>query len=161
MQFTGHLSKNDQLYKYLVHDILPQVGADGRNGIRVFNSRSSHAVYIYEDSASTVKVVGKFFAAGEADFERAKRKMCREFNNLNEIRNYLGQNHYVARPLGCNENLNCLLVTEFCYGEPLDSVILQAIYHKNEKYLFLYIYNSSKFNSQRLRRQHLLPISRN
>ena len=135
MQFTGHLSKNDPLYNYLVHDILVQVGADGRNGIRVFNSRSSHAVYIYEDRTSNVKVVGKFFAAGKNDFEQAKRKMYREFNNLNEIRSYLGKNHYVARPLGCNENLNCLLVTEFCYGEPLDTVILQSIYNRNEKYL--------------------------
>ncbi len=136
MQYLGHLSKKDPLYGYLCHEIYPQLGADGRDGIRVFSSCSSHAVYVYEDRASGVRTVGKFFACNENDFERAKRKMYREFANLNEFRKYIGENHYIARPLGCNEFLNCLLVTEFCYGEGLDSVILQAIKNDNSSLLY-------------------------
>lgn len=134
MIYQGHLPKNDPLYDYLCHDIMPQVGANGKNGFRVFSSKSSHAVYIYEDRETGERVVGKFFAADEPDFERAKRKMYREYNNINEIRKYLGENHYVARALGCNESLNCLLAVEYCYGEPLDSFILKAI-QQNEEYL--------------------------
>ena len=136
MQYLGHLSKKDPLYGYLCHEIYPQLGADGRDGIRVFSSCSSHAVYIYEDRASCVRAVGKFFADNGNDRERAKRKMYREYDNLNEFRKYTGENHYIARPLGCNEFLNCLLVTEFCYGEGLDAVILQAIKNNNSSLLY-------------------------
>lgn len=136
MQYLGHLSKKDPLYGYLCHDIFPQLGASGVEGIRVFGSSSSHAVYVYEDRASCVRAVGKFFAVGDSDFEHARRKMYREYDNLRKIRNYLGENHYVAEPLGCNEYINCLLVIEYCYGEPLDSVILQAIYQKKEAHLY-------------------------
>ena len=136
MEYKGHLPKNDPLYGYLCHDIMPQTGASGKDGFRVFSSKSSHAVYIYEDRETKIRVVGKFFAADEPDFERAKRKMYREYNNINEFRKYLGENHYIARALGCNESLGCLLVVEYCYGEPLDSFILKAIQQKEESTLF-------------------------
>ena len=96
MQFTGHLSKNDPLYNYLVHDILVQVGADGRNGIRVFNSRSSHAVYIYEDRTSNVKVVGKFFAAGKNDFHFILSFISRKFLIKPFIRRVKGGNRHIG-----------------------------------------------------------------
>ena len=115
---------------------MPQLGVSSSKGFRVFCSSSSHAVYIYEEQSSNIRVAGKFFAANGCDFEYSKRKMYREFNNLWYIRSYLGANHYVAKPLGCSENLNCLLVTEYCCGEPLDSVILQAIYHRKEQLLY-------------------------
>ena len=136
MQYLGHLSAKDPLYHYLCSEIFPQIGAYGTTGIRVFSNRSSHAVYIYEDRMTNQKAVGKFFAAEDSDFEHAKRKMYREYGNLNEFCRYLGSSHYVARPLGCNENLNCLLVTEYCYGEPLDSIIMQAIHRRNETHLY-------------------------
>ena len=136
MEYIGHLPSCDPLYDFLKYDIMPQVGCSGAEGFRVFASKSSHAVYIYEDRASNVKVVGKFFAAGEPDRERAKRKMYREFHNINEFRTLTGESHYVARALGCNENLDCLLVVEYCYGEALDSIIRRAITEKNDALLF-------------------------
>ena len=136
MQYLGHLSDKDPLYHYLCREIFPQTGTFGFGGIRVFSSRSSHAVYVYEERTSNIKVVGKFFAVGDSDFEHAKRKMYREYNNINEFCRYLGNNHYVARPLGCNENMNCLLLTEYCYGEPLDSVIIRAIKENNSTHLY-------------------------
>ena len=105
MEYQGHLQKNDPMYDYLCREIMPQVGADGKDGFRVFASKSSHAVYIYEDRATGTRVVGKFFASDEPDFERAKRKMYREFSNINEFRKYLGDCHYIAKALGSNESL--------------------------------------------------------
>ena len=136
MEYQGHLQKNDPMYDYLCREIMPQVGADGKDGFRVFASKSSHAVYIYEDRATGTRVVGKFFASDEPDFERAKRKMYREFSNINEFRKYLGDCHYIAKALGCNESLGCLLVVEYCYGEPLDSIILKAIHQREEGRLY-------------------------
>ena len=127
MQYIGHLPKTDPLYFYLRDHIMPQTGITGAEDFRVFSSKSSHAVYIYEERRSNTKVVGKFFAAGEPDRERAKRKMYREYHNINEFRCYLGDCHYAAKALGCREDLDCLLVVEYCYGEPLDSIIRRAV----------------------------------
>ncbi|MBE6389620.1 MAG: aminoglycoside phosphotransferase family protein [Lentisphaerae bacterium] len=128
MQYVGHLNRHDPLFGYLACDIMPQLGADGRDGFRVFSSNSSHAVYIYEDRCSGKRVVGKyFFTPGKDDRMHAAEKMRREFNNISVLRGYTGKNHYVARALGCNEYLNCLLVTEYCYGEALDVFIMRAI----------------------------------
>ena len=136
MQYIGNLPKSDPLYGYLCGEIMPKLGLTGKDGFRVFANSSSHAVYIYEDRISNTKVVGKFFAAGESDFERAKRKMYREYHNINEFRCYLGDCHYAAGALGCREDLNCLLVVEYCYGEALDSVILRSIHGKDDGILF-------------------------
>lgn len=127
MEYLGHLNSSDPLYAYLCKDIMPQLGASGKEGFRVFSSRSSHAVYIYEDRETGVKVVGKYYAVDEPDHGRAMRKMYREYSNINEFRNYTGEYHYVARALGCREDLDCLLLVEYCHGEPLSSVILRSI----------------------------------
>ncbi len=145
MEYLGHLSKNDPLYSYLADCIMPQTGACGAKGFRVFASHSSHTVYIYEDRATMQKVVGKFFAADEKDFEHAKHKMYREYNNINEFSNYLGNNHYAAKALGCNESLGCLLVSEYCFGEPLTTVIENAINQHDNNLLFRKLTALGKF----------------
>jgi hypothetical protein len=55
--------------------------------------------------------------------------MEREFNNLHHLRSigFAGYPHYIARPLGRNADLNCVLVEEFCYGTPFTSFIIKAI----------------------------------
>ena len=137
MIYLGRLPDSDPLYGYLRHEIMPQLGSDGSEGFRVYSSRSSHAVYIYEDRKTSLRVVGKFFhTPGETDFEQAKRKMYREFNNIHEFRQYMGDCHYTARALGCNENLNCLLAVEYCYGQSLDSVIRQAVFQHDDALLY-------------------------
>jgi len=47
--------------------------------------------------------------------------MEREFTNLNRLRSigFTGYPHYVARPLGHNGSLDCVLIEEFCYGTQL------------------------------------------
>jgi hypothetical protein len=64
--------------------------------------------------------------------------MEREFNNLLHLRSigFTGYPHYVARPLGLNGSLNCVLVEEFCYGTPLTDFIVNAIWEAAREPLF-------------------------
>lgn len=128
-EYLGHLSRHDRLYGYLQNEIFPMLGCrDCRDGIRVFGTNGSNMVYIYEERSANLKVVGKFFCSCRMPgWSRARDRLRREWENLHLVRSLLGEGHYVARPLGCREDLNCLLVTEYCYGQPFDQVILQAI----------------------------------
>ena len=135
-EYLGHLSKSDRMYDYLQYDIFPGLGCNAPDGIRVFGTNGSNAVYIYEERRSNVKVVGKFFySQSMRDRREAERHLEREWNNLHHARSVLDGCHYVARPLGRNVELNCLLVTEFCTGTPLEEVINRAIYNKEEQLL--------------------------
>ena len=127
--YLGHLGRNDCLYHYLEYEIFPQLGGGTGDGIRVFGTNGSNAVYIYEERGSNLRAVGKFFCSRQMnDPDRASHRLEREWDNLNRTRALLGGCHYVARPLGKNRNINCLLVTEYCNGIPLENIINRAIY---------------------------------
>lgn len=131
MKYLGHLSQSDPLYGYLRYDILTQLGVNGGVPDFVVHSLlSSNHVYLYEDRLSRTRLIGKFFGgiSGRSP-ETAFLRMEREFNNLNHLRNagFTGYPHYVARPLGHNGSLNCVLIEEFCYGAPLADFIIKAI----------------------------------
>ena len=137
MQYLGHLPESDPLYNYLKNEIFPQISCDCRDGIRVFQTNGSNAVYIYEDRATCNKVVGKFFySERQRDREAALRRLDREYNNTIEFRSYLDGVHYAARVLGRNEELGCLLVVEYCHGEPLDDIILRSINNHDPDLLY-------------------------
>jgi aminoglycoside phosphotransferase (APT) family kinase protein len=140
LKYVGYLSQNDPLYGYLRHDILPQMGSrESTPHFRVYTALASNHVYVYEDTRSQARVVGKFFGdVSGRSHNSAQRLMEREFNNLNHLRS-LGLTdypHYIARPLGINVNLNCVLVEEFCYGTPLDDFIVKAIREGGREVLF-------------------------
>ena len=127
-EYTGHLQQNDPMFDYLRREIFSQLGSDCSEGIRVFKTNGSNAVYIYEDRKSCQNVVGKFFySERNTDWELAHRRLEREYNNIRAFSSYLGDNHYVAKILGRNDALNCLLVVEYCTGTPLDRIILESI----------------------------------
>jgi aminoglycoside phosphotransferase (APT) family kinase protein len=140
MNYLGHLPKEDPLFDYLRYDILPQLGVDG--GVpefRVFQFFASNHVYLYEDTVSRVRAIGKFFGGitNRGD-DVAFRHMEREFNNLNHLRNigFTGYPHYIARPLGRNSSLNFALIEEFCYGTSLNDIIIKAILEGATEQLF-------------------------
>ena len=131
MQYLGHLSKTDPLYGYLCSDILPQLNThasrptSGCIGFRPPTTSTSTRIYPRQ-----TRMIGKFFGGvSDRPPETAFRHMEREFNNLSHLRSIglAGYPHYVARPLGRNASLDCVLVEEFCYGTPLDDFILGAI----------------------------------
>lgn len=137
MRYLGHLSIYDPLYDYLRWEIFPQIGCTGNDGIRVFGTNGSNEVYIYEDRQTNKKVVGKFFySERKNNWEQAERLLNREYHNINQFRSYLTDSHYAARILGRNDLLNRLLVVEYCYGEPLDSVIMRCINNGEQEVLY-------------------------
>lgn len=137
MEYLGHLDANDPLSEYLKWDIFPQIGCSGCDGIRVFSTNGSNEVYIYEDRQTCKKVVGKFYYSRKKDnWEQAGRLLDRECHNTNLFRSFLGEHHYAARILGRNDSLNRLLVVEYCYGEPLDNIIMRCINNGERELLF-------------------------
>ena len=131
MKYLGHLSRKDPLYGYLRYDILSQLGVNSSSpDFRVFSLPASNHVYLYEDRRSRTCLIGKFFGGiSNRSPETAFHRMEREFNNLHHLRSigFAGYPHYVARPLGHNGSLDCVLVEEFCYGTPLTEFIVKAI----------------------------------
>lgn len=131
MKYLGHLSPQDPFYGYLRHDILPLIGVGGITpDFRVVGMQASNHVYVYEEMNSRARIVGKFFyGIADRPHETALHHMEREFNNLHYLRSigFAGYPHYVARPLGRNADLDCVLIEEFCYGTPLDAFIVRAI----------------------------------
>jgi aminoglycoside phosphotransferase (APT) family kinase protein len=141
MNYLGHLPKEDPLYDYLCHDILPQLGVDAGAlpDFRVFQIWASNHVYLYEDVSSHVRVVGKFFGGiTDRGSDVAFRHMEREFNNLSYLRDigFNGFPHYIARPIGRNADLDYVLIEEYCYGASLDNFILKAIQEGARDVLF-------------------------
>jgi hypothetical protein len=140
MGYMGTLSRRDPLYGYLCGDILPQLSARcDAPEFRVYRFRASNHVYLYEEQYSGVRIIGKFFGGvSDRSPEAAFHHMEREFSNLGHLRSigFAGYPHYVARPLGCNAFLDCVLVEEFCYGTPLNDFILGAIREGERERLF-------------------------
>jgi aminoglycoside phosphotransferase (APT) family kinase protein len=131
MNYLGHLPQNDPLHGYLRYDILSQLGVNGTvPDFRVHSIPASNHVYLYEDRRSRTRLVEKFFGGiSNRSPETAYLRMEREFNNLHHLRSigFTDYPHYVARPLGYNGKLDCVLVEEFCYGTPLTDFIVKAI----------------------------------
>lgn len=140
MKYLGHLSQRDPLYGYLRYDILSQLGVNGiAPDFRVYSIPASNHVYLYEDGLSRTRLIGKFFGGiSDRSPETAVLRMEREFNNLHRLRSigFTGYPHYVARPLGHNGSLNCVLIEEFCYGTALNDFIVKAIWEGARKPLF-------------------------
>lgn len=137
-EFIGYLQENDPLYPYLKQEIFPQINCHCPQGIKVYKTNGSNEVYVYEDAASSQRVVGKFFYSEKMkDWDLAWKRLDREYKNLQNFSSVLDPiYHHVARPLGRNDDLNRLLVVEYCYGEPLEDIILRAINNNDEALLF-------------------------
>lgn len=131
MRYLGHLQRRDPLYDYLHYEIQPKVGLHGDHDYRVFRLHASNNVYLYEDTKTLKRIIGKFYYSASLPMrEAAHNTMTREFSNLEYMRSMgfggYGK-HYIARPLGQNSDLNELLLEECCYGESLSSVIQRSI----------------------------------
>jgi len=137
MNYLGHLPRNDPLYEYLRHGILPQIGVYGTPDFRVYRIKASNQVYLYKDRHSQARVIGKFFNTNRSS-QSAFHHMEREFRNLNNMRGmgFYRYPHYIARPLGRNADLSFLLVVEFCCGAPFHDFIVNAIQSGAKESLF-------------------------
>ena len=139
MIYLGHLPTRDPLYDYLRFDILPQLGASGTApDFRVYQLQASNRVFLYKDRRSSTRIIGKYFASADRPTEISCYRMEREFQNLSYLRSlgFVGYPHYIARPLGRNGYLSCLLVVEYCHGTSLNDVIVKAIQERARDLLF-------------------------
>jgi aminoglycoside phosphotransferase (APT) family kinase protein len=140
MKYLGHLGRSDPFYDYLRYTILPQLGTNSaKPDFRVYKIDASNHVYLYQDRRSNTRIIGKFYGGISDQKQRsALRRMEREFNNLNHIRSlgFDGYPHHIPKPLGCNADLNCVLVEESCSGTSLDTVIRKAIQDGMGEFLF-------------------------
>jgi len=140
LKYLGSLSENDPFYGYVLNHILPQLGPQGTSpNFNVFAVPASNRVYIYEETLSRTRFVGKFFGDVPGRSRKsAEDLMEREYHNLQRFRSlgFTGYPHYVARPLGFNASLNCVMVEEFCYGTPLDDFIIKAVREQDREILF-------------------------
>jgi aminoglycoside phosphotransferase len=138
--YVGHLSRQDPLYGFLVHDILRRIGVSvAKPEFRVFQLVASNEVYAYEEKHSRTSVIGKFYGPTfKRDHDRAIARAEREYWNLNILRGYglVGCPHHVIQPLGLNRDLNCLLVQEHYPGESLSHAINEAIHFRNKAHLY-------------------------
>ena len=130
--YVGKLSEHDPLHGYLQHHIQPQISDDsGSSKYRVFKLNGSNDVYRYEDRNTGTNFIGKFFLSSrKKDAAKAASRLTHEFDNLSMMRDYgqLVYPHHVVKPLGRNYSMNALLVTEYCEGQLLSEVILDAIH---------------------------------
>lgn len=137
--YIGRLSEQDPLYGFLEHDILHHDAAADSSSYRVYKLNGSNDVYMYEDRASGKKLIGKFFLTStKNDAAKADSHLTREFDNLRMMRDsgMSGSPHSVAKPLGCNHEMNALLVTECLEGKLLSEVILEAIQSGEHQLLY-------------------------
>ena len=139
-KYIGHLSRQDPLYGFLVHDILKRIDIyEADPEFRVFRAVASNEVYTYEETHSRACIIIKFFGnAFGWDRHRAVVRAQRECWNLETLRGYglVGCPHHVIRPLDLNGDLNCALVLEYYTGESFSHAIQEVVSHNNDTHLF-------------------------
>ncbi|MGW8195505.1 MAG: aminoglycoside phosphotransferase family protein [Desulforhopalus sp.] len=124
----GNLQENDPLHRYLQEEILPQLGIQRPDvQFTVQNSESSKNVYLYRESHSGVKIIGKYYP------NRSNGSMTKgeiEFRNLVHLRSldFNKPPHYVVKPLGFNPAIGNVLVMEYIEGDTLSYIIDNAIH---------------------------------
>lgn len=135
---VGSLDKNDPLYEVLLRDIQPSLNLSGERDYEVFKLNASNNVYLYQETQTHAKFIGKFFYNGFGNRNSANNKMEREFANLEYMRGcgFDNWHHYIARPLGKYSHLNELLVVEYCEGESLSDVLRRSAEEGDENLLF-------------------------
>jgi len=139
MKYLGYLQRNDPLYGFLHDEIQPKLNLSGDLDYRVFRLHASNSVFLYEETRSLRRMIGKFYYRGGENRAAAHATLEQEFANLKYMRSLGfdgGGVHYIARPLGRNAALNELLLEECCYGESLSSVIRRSIQNGDPGTLF-------------------------
>ena len=133
--YFGHLSHGDPLYGYIQGHIAPQLGFISPGAVyRVFKFTYSQAVYLYEERQGRVRIVAKFHENHHAGLPLLPQKTEeKEYSDLLYLRSlgFTSTPHYVVRPLGYNPGIGNALLLEYLEGDPLSSVINNAIFQGN------------------------------
>lgn len=158
MNFVGYLNKEDPLYGYLSHDILPELDHFIYSPLfKVYKIESSHSVYLYIEQYSDCKIIAKFYGNdyGVDDYIKESR-LNTEYYNLITLRDY-GFNKppfNVIKPLAKNSFLNYVLIEEFCEGSTLMDFIKRVVYHDADFYDVKNLYNALSLTAYFLTELH-------
>lgn len=139
MKYLGRLNRDDPLFAYLREDIFPQF-LDGirPNHFRVFQFPASNAVFLYEDTSSQRKVIGKFFQRPDKDPQQAWESAEHEWRYMQALRNigFNSERLYIPQAFGISRQRNSVLIEEHCVGQSLSDVIAQSIAKHDDQMLY-------------------------
>jgi len=139
-RYLGHPTHGDPLYRYIQEQIAPQLGFNSTGAdYRVFKFTCSQSVYLYEERQGRIRIVVKFHEQhhpGSAFPLHSTGE--KEFSDLLYVRDrgFTSTPLYVVKPLGYNADIGNALVTEYLEGDPLCSVISNAICQGNRGRLY-------------------------
>ncbi len=139
MKYLGRLNPHDPLYTYLQEQIYPQLLTEERaHQFRVFQLPASNEVFLYEETHSQRKVIGKFFNRIGKDPQQAWELAHNEWQHMHTLRD-LGlkiERLYIPQPLGISQAMNSVLIEEYCPGQSLSSVIEESIERNDARLLY-------------------------
>jgi aminoglycoside phosphotransferase (APT) family kinase protein len=125
--YLGTLETADPLYSYMVKDVMPKVKLEVKNPtFHVSRLFGSNLVYRYQEHASRVSLIGKFYTP--ADMKGPK--LIGEYHNLRKARalGLAGLPNRVVRPLASEKSLGLGLMEEYVEGRDLDHYIRRAAF---------------------------------
>lgn len=130
MKYLGRLSPEDPLFAYLREAIFTQLLSEKPiHHVRVFQFPASNEVFLYEESHSRQKVIGKFFQRPGKDPQHAWDRAWNEWQNLHFLRQIgLNPSHFqIPRALGIARHINSLVIEEYCPGQSLSTILNQYL----------------------------------
>lgn len=139
MKYLGRLNPYDPLYAYLDRQIFPRPNhGQGSSQFRVFQFPASNAVFLYEETHSQQKVIGKFFNRIHRDPQQAWDRAHNEWRHMHLLRDlgFQTERLYIPQPLGISRDINSVIIEEFCPGQSLSSVIRECIEHNDAASLY-------------------------
>ena len=125
--YLGTLETADPLYSYMVKDVMPKVKLEVKNPtFHVSRLFGSNLVYRYQESASRVSLIGKFYTPADTKGP----KLIGEYHNLRKARalGLVGLPNRVVRPLASEKSLGLGLMEEYVEGQDLDHYIRRAAF---------------------------------
>lgn len=136
----GSLNHHDSLHGYFAYEILPAYGRTVYFPVfDVYKLKGSHAIYLYREKKSGIKLIAKFFGSDDnCDYNTKLKRLEREYDNLVVMRS-MGFDkfpHLIVRPLGKNSSLNQVLVEEYIEGKTLAHYIKETIYARDGRKLY-------------------------
>src|SRR5664280_20162 len=132
-RYVGYVPGHDPLHDFLSRIISDRMAVrELQPAFRVFRLSGSNEVYGYEEKASGIKIICKFYGSRFGSGQGKAARMARqEYEGLKTLRRYnlIGSPHHVIRPFGFSRVLNGVLDVGYRAGEECCHAIARAARH--------------------------------
>ena len=139
-RYLGYVQRHDSLFDFLSKMITDRLGIRESNpAFRVFRLSGSNEVYAYEEKRTGARMICKFYGRRFGwDRDKAASTAYQEYQSLETLRGYdlVGSPHHVIRPLGFNQDINCVIALEYYDGEQFSHAIGRSIRDRDDPHLF-------------------------